>query len=49
MTDADYDYIMDEIESRKQLSLKVMWVLILTSNSTDGNNHDTILYVFFII
>ena len=45
MTDADYDYIMDEIESRRKLSLKGMWVEIVTRNSTDDNNHNAILYV----
>ena len=47
MTDADYDYIMDEIESCKKLSLKGMWVAIVTRNSTDDKNHSEILYVVF--
>ena len=47
MTDADYDYILDEIERREELSLKGMWVAIGTDNSTDDNNHNTILYVVF--
>ena len=29
MTDADYDYILDEIEISEKLSLKRMWVLIV--------------------
>ena len=47
MTDADYDYIMDEIEHREKLSLKLMWVAIVTSNSTDDKDHNSILYVVF--
>ena len=34
MRDADYDYILDEIERHKTLSLNGMWVLIATRNST---------------
>ena len=45
MTDANYDYILDEIERHEKLSLNGMWVLIVTSNSTDGNNHNAILYL----
>ena len=47
MTHADYDYILNEIECREKLSLKGMLVLILTSNSTDDNNHNAILCVVF--
>ena len=47
MTDAYYGYILDEIECREKLSLNGMWMLIVTSNSTDGNNHNAILYVVF--
>ena len=47
MTDANYDYIFDEIERREKLSLNRMWVLIVTRNSTDSNNRNAILYVFF--
>ena len=43
MTDADYDYILDEIERREILSLNRMRVLIVTRNSTDDNNNNTIL------
>ena len=35
MTDADYDYILDEIEHCKKLILKVMRVLIAMRNSID--------------
>ena len=49
MTDADYDSIFDEIELREKFTLKGMWVLIVARNSTDDNNHNTILYIFFII
>ena len=45
MTDADYDYISDEIERRERFSLNGMRVLKVTRNSTDGNNHNEILYV----
>ena len=47
MTDADNYYILDEIEHRENLSLKVMLVLIVTRNITDDNNHNTILNVVF--
>ena len=43
--DADYDYILDEIERREKLSLNGMLVLIVTRDSTDGNNHNAILYM----
>ena len=41
MTDADYDYILDESERHEKLSLKGMWVLIVTRNSTDDNSYNT--------
>ena len=47
MTDAKYDYILDEIEHSEKLSLKGMWVEIVTRNSTDDKNHNVILYVVF--
>ena len=47
MADADYDYILDEIERLEKMSLNWMWVLIVKSNSTDDNNHNAILYVVF--
>ena len=47
MTDADYDYILDEIERHEKLSLNGMWVLIVTRNSTDDDNHNAILHVVF--
>ena len=47
MTDADYYYILDENERQETFSLNGMWVLIVTRNSTDGNNHNAILYVVF--
>ena len=40
MTDDNCDYILDEIECREKLSLKGMWVLIVTRNSTDDKNHN---------
>ena len=49
MTDDNYDYILDEIEIHVKLSLNGMGLLIVMRNSTDGNNHNAILYVFFII
>ena len=45
MTYADYDYILDQIERREKMSLSGIWVLIVTSNSTDGNNNNAILCV----
>ena len=45
MTDADYDYIFDEIERCEKLSLKGTSVLIVMTNITDDNNHNSILYV----
>ena len=47
ITDADYDYIFDEIERREKNILKGMLVLIVTSNSTDDKNHNEILNVVF--
>ena len=47
MTDADYNYILDEIERSEKLSSKGMWVLTVTRNSTDDNNQNQILYVVF--
>ena len=49
MTDADYDYMLDEIERRETFSLNRMRVLIVTRNITDDNNHNAVLYVVFII
>ena len=45
MTDANYYYILDEIEHHQKMSLNGMWVLIVTRNSNYGNNHNAILYV----
>ena len=45
MTDADYVYILDEIECCEKIGLKGMGVLIVTRNSIDDNNHNAILYV----
>ena len=45
MTDANYYYVLDEIERSEKLSLNGMWVLIVTNNITDGNNRNAILYV----
>ena len=47
MTDSDYDYILYEIEHHTFFSLNGMWVLIVTRNSTDDNNHNEIIYVVF--
>ena len=47
MNDADYDYILDVTEHREKLVFNEMWVLIMTGNNTDGNNHTAILYVVF--
>ena len=47
MTDADYDYIMDEIERREKLSLKGMWVLTVMMNVIDDNNNNAIFNVGF--
>ena len=47
MTDADCDYILDEIERCEKLSSKGMWLAIVTSNCTDDNNYNAILYVVF--
>ena len=45
VTDADYCYVFDEIECREKMGLNGMWVLIVTINITDGNNHNEILYL----
>ena len=45
MTEANYDYILDEIERQEKIILKGMWVLIATRVSSGGNNHNSILYV----
>ena len=47
MNDADYDYILNEIECRKKLSLKGMWVLIVKVNCIDDNNNNATFNVFF--
>ena len=46
-SDADYDYILDEIEHCEKLSLKGMWMWIVTRNSIDDNNHNTIFSVVY--
>ena len=45
MTDADYDYIWDEIERGEKLSLNVMLVLIVMMNSIYDNNNNAIFNV----
>ena len=45
MTDADYDYILDEIEHRENLSLKGMWMLKVIMNHIDDINNNAILNV----
>ena len=45
ITDADYDYILDKIDSREILSLIGMLVLIVMMNSIDGNNNNAIFNV----
>ena len=47
MTDADYDYILNEINSLEKLILDRIWVLIVTRNNTDDKNHKAILNVVF--
>ena len=47
MTDADYDYILDEIKLSEKLILNGMRVLIVMMNITDDNNHNAILNVVF--
>ena len=49
MTDADYDYILDEFERHEKLILKTIQVAIVVSYSTDDNKYNAILYVVFII
>ena len=46
MTDTDYDYILDEIERSKKLSLNGMLVLIVMMNNIDDNNNNAIFNVF---
>ena len=45
MTDADYDCILDEIESCENLSLNGMLVLIVMMNSIYDNNNNSIFNV----
>ena len=45
MNDADYDYILDEIERREKLSLNGMLVLIVMMNIIDDNNNKKIFNV----
>ena len=45
MTDADYAYILDEIEDNEKLSLNELWVLIAMMNSIDDNNNNEIFNV----
>ena len=45
MTDADYDYILDEIERREKLSLKRVLVLIVMGDNIDDNNNNAIFNV----
>ena len=45
MTDADYDYNLDEIELREKIRLKVMWVLTVTMNCIDDNNNNAIFNI----
>ena len=47
MTDADYDFIMDEIERCEKLILKGMLVLTVMMNHIDDNNNNAIFNVFF--
>ena len=42
MTDAGYDYILDEIKRHEKLGLKVMWVLIVMMTCIDDNNNNVI-------
>ena len=42
MTDADY-----EIERCEKINRKGMWLVIVTRNNTDNNNHNSILYDVF--
>ena len=45
MTDADYYYILDEIECREKLSLKVVWLLTVMMNRIYDNNNYAIFNV----
>ena len=45
MTDADYDYTLDEIERSEKLKLNGMLVLIVMRNSIDDNNNNAIFNV----
>ena len=45
MTDAEYDYILDEIERREKLSLNGILVLIVMMNCIDDNNNSSIFNV----
>ena len=45
MTNADYDYILDEIECREKISLKGMGVLRMMMNHIDDNNNNAIFNV----
>ena len=47
MTDADYDYILDEIDHHEKLSLKGTLVLIVMRNSLYDNNNNVIFNVVF--
>ena len=44
MTDADYDYILDEIERPDKLILKRMWVFTLMMNRIDDNNNNNAIF-----
>ena len=45
MTDADYDYILDEIERREKIILNRMLVFIVIMNGIDDNNNNAIFNV----
>ena len=45
MTDADYDYILDEIERREKISFNGMLVLIVMRNDIDDNNNNAIFNI----
>ena len=42
MNDADFDYILDEIERREKMSLNGILVLTVMMNSIDDNNNNSI-------
>ena len=46
MTDANYDYILDEIERLKKMISKWMWVLTVMMNYNDDINNNAIFNVF---